>query len=206
MSTTGPSLGDKPADPYTLINKDEADSQTLVTDLVDFITKCKFGMLTTIEASSHNNLVSRCMGLAATESGGIDLLFHTNTESGKTSDLSNDPHVNVSFINSSGEWASISGQASVVTDRDLVKKTYSSGLKAWLGDLGDGVHDGSENDPRIGIIRVKTTTVTYSLVSGNFISRAAEVAQGVITGKPAQVNKLREISAEDVKNWRASNV
>lgn len=113
--------------------------------------------------------------------------------------------MNVSFINSSGEWASIAGQASVVTDRDLVKKTYSSGLKAWLGDLGDGVHDGSENDPRIGIIRVKTTTVTYSLVSGNFISRAAEVAQGVITGKPAQVSKLREISAEDVGNWRASN-
>jgi hypothetical protein len=93
-----------------------------------------------------------------------------------------------------------------VTDRDLVKKTYSVGLKAWLGDLGDGVHDGSENDPRIGIIRVKTTTVNYALVSGNFISRAAEVAQGVLTGKPAQVNKLREISAEDVNNWRASNV
>ncbi|RFU72404.1 bli-3 [Trichoderma arundinaceum] len=206
MATTSADLGDKPADPYTKANKDEVDSQTMVTDLVDFITKCKFGMLTTVEASSHNNLVSRCMGLAATESGGIDLLFHTNTESGKTNDLSNDPHVNVSFINSSGEWASISGQASVVTDRELVKKTYSSGLKAWLGDLGDGVHDGSENDPRIGIIRVKTTTVTYSLVSGNFISRAAEVAQGVLTGKPAQVNRLREISAEDVKNWRASNV
>jgi general stress protein 26 len=139
------------------------------------------------------------------ENGGIDLLFHTNTESGKTNDLSNDPHVNVSFINSSGEWASIAGQASVVTDRDLVKKTYSSALKAWLGDLGDGVHDGSENDPRIGIIRVKTTTVTYSLVSGNFISRAAEIAQGVLTGKPAHVSKLREISAEDVNNWRASN-
>ncbi|UKZ66862.1 uncharacterized protein TrAtP1_008028 [Trichoderma atroviride] len=96
------------------------------------------------------------MGLAGTESGGIDLLFHTNTKSGKTNDLSNDPHVNVSFINSSGEWASVAGQASVVTDRDLVKKTYSSGLKAWLGDLGDKVHNGSENDPHIGIFCVLT--------------------------------------------------
>ncbi|KAM6482498.1 hypothetical protein HDV62DRAFT_45282 [Trichoderma sp. SZMC 28011] len=206
MSAASATLGDKPADPYTKVNKDEADLQTKVTDLVDFTTTCKFGMMTTIEASSQNNLVSRCMALAATESGGIDLLFHTNTESGKTHDLSNDPHVNVSFINSSGEWASVSGKASLVTDRELVKETYSSGLKAWLGDLGDGVHDGSENDPRIGIIRVKTTTVTYSLQTGNFISRAAEVAQGVITGKPAHVNKLREISAEEVSNWRASNV
>ncbi|UKZ47103.1 hypothetical protein TrVGV298_001317 [Trichoderma virens] len=190
MATAGATFGDKPADPYTKVNKDEVELDIKVTDLVDFITKCKFGMMTTIEANP----------------GGIDLLFHTNTESGKTHDLSNDPHVNVSFINSSGEWASISGQASVVTDRELVKKTYSRELKAWLGDLDDGVHDGSENDPRIGIIRVKTTTVTYSLQAGNFISRAAEVAQGVLTGKPAQVNKLREISAEEVGNWRASNV
>ncbi|KAL7933627.1 hypothetical protein V8C35DRAFT_303444 [Trichoderma chlorosporum] len=197
---------DKPADPYTATNKDEVDLNTKVTDLVDFITKCKFGMMTTIDASStQNNLVSRCMAVADTESGGIDLLFHTNTESGKTHDLSSDPHVNVAFINSSGEWASLAGQASLVRDRELIKKTYSSGLRAWLGDLGDGVHDGSENDPRIGIIRVKTTTVTYSLQAGNFISRAAEVAQGVLTGKPAQVNKLREISAEEVGNWRASN-
>lgn len=57
----------KPADPYTAVNKDEADLQTKVTDLVNFITKCKFGMMTTIEAgSSQNNLVSRCMALAAT--------------------------------------------------------------------------------------------------------------------------------------------
>lgn len=66
MSATGASFGDKPADPYTKVNKDEVDLQTKVTDLVDFITKCKFGMMTTIEASSQNNLVSRCMGLAAT--------------------------------------------------------------------------------------------------------------------------------------------
>jgi hypothetical protein len=63
---TSAPLGDKPADPYTLGNKDHPDLQTLVTDLVDFITTCKFGMLTTVEASSHNNLVSRCMGLAGT--------------------------------------------------------------------------------------------------------------------------------------------
>lgn len=73
MSTASATLGDKPADPYTKVNKDEADLPTKVTDLVDFITTCKFGMMTTIEASSQNNLVSRCMGLAATVSGGRPL-------------------------------------------------------------------------------------------------------------------------------------
>jgi general stress protein 26 len=132
------------------------------------------------------------------------LIFHTNTESGKTDDLEADSHINVSFLNSSGEWASIAGQASVETDRSLVKKYYSASLKAWLGDLGDGVHDGSENDPRIGVIRVKMVSATYSLVSKNIVSRAAEIAVGTVTGKPASVNSLREISEADVRSWRAS--
>jgi general stress protein 26 len=139
------------------------------------------------------------------ESEGIDLLFHTNTESGKTNDLASDSHVNISFINSSGEWASIAGQASVITDRSLVKKHYNQALKAWLGDLGDGTHDGSENDPRIGVIRVKTTTATYSLVSKNVVSRVAEIAAGAVTGKPAQVNNLREITSEEVTAWRTTH-
>ena len=139
------------------------------------------------------------------ENGGIDLLFHCNSESGKTNDLSEDPHVNLSFLNVTGEWASISGVASVVTDRDLVKQHYSPQLKAWLGDLEDGVHDGSENDPRIAIIRVKMITAHYSIASKNLLSRAAEIARGTVTGKVASVNKLREISEADVNNWRSSH-
>lgn len=71
-----------------------------------------------------------------------------------------------------------------------------------MGDLGDGTHDGSENDPRIGVIRVLANTATYCLVSKNILSRAADVVQGSVTGKPASVNKLREISAIEVKEYR----
>lgn len=109
----------------------------------------------------------------------------------------------MSFIDSSGQWASIAGQATVVTDRDLVIKHYSPALKAWVGDLGDGKHDGSENDPRIGVIRVKMTSATYALSAKNFLSRATEIATGAVTGKPAAVNGLREITPADVLQWRA---
>jgi len=198
--------GGKHADPFKTANLDnDVPLAQKIEDLSNFATSCKFGMMTTRDANKSGNLVSRCMALVATENGGIDLLFHTNTESGKTDDLSSDPHVNISFINSMGEWASVSGTASVVTDRDLVKKHYSPQLKAWLGDLGDGVHDGGENDPRIGIIRVKMVTAHYSISSKNILGRVAEVAQGTVTGKPAQVNKLREISEQDVENWRSSH-
>lgn len=111
----------------------------------------------------------------------------------------------MSFINASGEWASIAGTATVETDREIVKKYYSPALKAWLGDLGDGKHDGSENDPRIGIIRIKTETASYSLTAKNIFSRVGEVVQGAITGQPAHVNKLREITETETKLWRTSH-
>jgi general stress protein 26 len=216
------STGSKPADPYKTANLDnDIPLKDKVEGLTSFITNTKFGMMTTRDASS-GNMVSRCMALTATvgcllpikanrkrtdvaaqESQGIDLLFYSNTESGKTNELASDPHVNISFINSSGEWASISGVSSIITDRSLVKKHYNSSLKAWMGDLGDGKHDGSENDPRIGVIRVKTITATYSITSKNIVSRTVEIAQGSVTGSPPQINKLREISTSEVEKWRS---
>ncbi|KAK4213845.1 putative BLI-3 blue-light-inducible Bli-3 protein [Rhypophila decipiens] len=197
--------GDKPADPYKAANLDKETSlEQKIKDLSDFMQHCKFCMMTTHDGKT-GHLASRCMALAATETGGIDLLFHTNTESGKTDELKSDSHINISFLNMMGDWASVSGTASVVTDRSLVKKHYSPQLKAWLGDLGDVTHDGSENDPRIGIIRVKMATAHYAISTKNILGRVAEVAQGTITGKPASVNKLREISEEEVKQWRSSH-
>lgn len=73
-----------------------------------------------------------------------------------------------------------------------------------MGDLEDGTHDGSENDPRIGIIRVKLTTATYSISDKTFLGFAAEVAKGTLTGQPANVNKLREISESEIQSWRTS--
>jgi len=138
------------------------------------------------------------------ETGGIDLIFHTNTESGKTDDIESDPQINISFINSSGEWASISGTSSIITDRSVVEKYYSSALKAWLGDLGDGKHDGGPMDPRIGVIKVEGKTATYAFVRKNAVSRAAELAQGVVSGKAPEINKLRELSEQEIETWRSS--
>lgn len=37
------------------------------------------------------------------------------------------------------------------------------------------------------------------------IGQMAEIAHGTVTGKPSAVNKLREISEAEVKEWRASH-
>ncbi|EXJ57533.1 protein bli-3 [Cladophialophora yegresii CBS 114405] len=192
------------SDPYTQKNKDEPGTEEKINALSDFVKSSKFGMMTTRIADS-GLLVSRCMAVAAQESGGVDYLFHTNTESGKTDDLNSDEHVNISFLTPSGAWASISGTASIITDRDTVKKYYTPTLKTWLGDQGDGVHDGSENDPRIGIIKVKALTATYALPKGWSVGRGIEIVKGAITGETAEVSQLREISEQEIKQWRSSH-
>jgi general stress protein 26 len=201
MSFSNTSTGDKPADPYAQANKEDPDMRTKIADLGKFVTDAKFGMMATRSAGSER-LVSRCMALAGTENNGVDLIFHTNTESGKTDDLASDPHVNMSFLNATGEWASISGHAEVITDRDAVRKYYSPTLKAWLGDLGDGVHDASEDDPRIGIVKLTAETATYALSKKGQIMQAVEVVQSAVRGKPAEVNRLRHVSEEEFGAWR----
>jgi hypothetical protein len=86
-----------------------------------------------------------------------------------------------------------------------VKNYYSSALKAWLGDLGDRKHDGGPEDPRIGVIKVQAKTATYAISRKNALGRAVGMAQGIVTGNVAAVNKLRELSEEDIITWRASN-
>lgn len=109
-----------------------------------FLDAHKVGMLTT--QRKDGLMVARAMAVADRENT-VDLIFHTHTESGKTEELENNSKVGVSFYkDSTGEWVSISGDAEVVTDRATVEKYYSSSLKAWIGDKGDGVHDGGPSD------------------------------------------------------------
>jgi len=65
MSYSNTDTGDKPADPYTAKNLDQPDTlKEKVEDLITFVEKAKFCMMTTRIASS-GLLVSRCMALAA---------------------------------------------------------------------------------------------------------------------------------------------
>jgi len=160
-------------------------------------------MMTT-RISSSGLLVSRCMALAAKEGNGIDLLFHANSESGKTDDLASDSDINLAFLTPSGEWASISGKASIETDRATVKQYYSPALKAWIGDLGDGKHDGGPDDPRICVIRVKAITAQYAISKRSVVGAFVELAKGVTSGEAPSVNRLRQLSEEELAQWRST--
>jgi hypothetical protein len=48
-------------------------------------------------------------------------------------------------------------------------------------------------------------TATYAIVRKNLVNRLADVAQGTITGNAPSVNKLREITEDEVKQWRSTH-
>ncbi|KAL1985837.1 hypothetical protein VTN96DRAFT_7329 [Rasamsonia emersonii] len=205
-STIKTSAGTQPIDPYKAKNYENPPLQEKVDDLVKFINEVKYGMLTT-KASDSDLLTSRCMALAGTENGGIDLIFHTNLFSGKTMDLTVHPtETNMSFLDpTSGSWASVSGTASILADQGTVHKYYSPALKAWLGDLGDGIHDGGPTDPRIGVIRVEAKSAIYSIARKGIIGRAVETGKAVATGDTPAVNKIRELNEEELAEWRRTH-
>ena len=62
MSYSNADTGSKEADPYTAKNKEEPSLKEKVEDLVAFVDRCKFCMMTT--ATGDGLLASRCMALA----------------------------------------------------------------------------------------------------------------------------------------------
>ena len=78
--------------------------------------------------------------------------------------MKHDQDVNVAFLEPvGGDWISVAGNAVTTTDRSEVAKYYSASTKAWFADLGDGVHDGSGNDPRVSVLKIKPTEVCIRL-------------------------------------------
>lgn len=98
----------------------------------------------------------------------------------------------------SGNWASLSGTASILAGPEIIQKYYTPSLKAWLGDLGDGEHDGGPTDPRIGIIRLETKLATYSIARKGLLGRAVESAKGAAKGDVPEINRIRQLSQAEL--------
>jgi len=84
-----------------------------------------------------------------------------------------------------------------------VHKYYSPALKAWIGDLGDGKHDGGPEDPRVCLIRVKALTAQYAVSKRTAVGGFVEFAKGVATGETPSVNKLRYLDDKELQQWRS---
>jgi len=91
MSFSNADTGNKPEDPYKEKNIDHASIKDKVEDLSEFVSACKFGMMTTRDGSS-GALVSRCMALAAKVLLPSNSLFRSNIFAGKRRHRPDLPH------------------------------------------------------------------------------------------------------------------
>ena len=96
--------------------------------------------------------------MAVAKRSGPDILYLANRDSQKFKDLEKVKVCTVTFQNSSNQdWVSISGEAVTLSNDDpRIKEIWSQGTRAWFGDLGDGIHTGGPEDPRMKLIEIKS--------------------------------------------------
>lgn len=79
---------------------------------------------------------------------------------------------------------------------------YSSTVSAWFGDLGDGVHNGKAEDPRVALIEVRARYITYWKATVGTLGFLKEVGVATVTGKVADTGVLRQLVEEDIEGAR----
>ncbi|KAH9998467.1 hypothetical protein BJV74DRAFT_883157 [Russula compacta] len=207
-------------DPYTA--QAQNDNVTLlqkIQDLHKIIQAAQTGMLTTRASDGYfharamtpvgrqfqyvfNLSPSRDHGYSCTAYSNtqVNLVFIANNTSPKFQEIQNDNHVNVSFFDTATtHWASFSGIARVIEDTSVIKKYWSSSIAAYFGDLGDGIHKGDENDPRVAAIEVVPDEVRYWLATSGSISRGVQEIASAAQGKVTVPGELRTITKEEVR-------
>jgi len=186
-------------DPYTAqAQNNTMTPQEKISGLKEIIKATKTAMLTT--RSVDGQMHSRAMNpVAADSETQLTLTFIANNVSHKFEEIQNDSHVNISFLDpSTTNWASFSGKANIIENRDEIKKHWSSATSAWFGDLGDGVHKGDSNDPRISLIQVVPNEIRYWKTNKGKIGRELEVGVDAMIGRTAIPGELRTITEDEI--------
>lgn len=164
--------------------------------------------------------------MAVAKRTGPDFLFLANAHSQKFNDLENGPpEANVSFQNSSNQdWVSVTGECVTSDNSDpRIKEIWSKGTKAWFGDLGDGVHTGGTEDPRMKLIEIKAkcklivvdredeytdnvfTVITYWKHEVGGAGFMKEIVGANLTGGVAVTGSLRELNGSEIEQARKSD-
>lgn len=83
-----------------------------------------------------------------------------------------------------------------------IKELNNAFSSAWFGDLGDGVHNGTADDPRVALIEVKAEYITYWLSTSTTLGFLKEIAQSNLTGQVATTGVTRELKKQAIEKAR----
>ncbi|KAF7361934.1 hypothetical protein MVEN_00538400 [Mycena venus] len=187
-------------DPYTANAENTSlSAQEKIAGLHEIVKAARTGMLTT--HATDGFLHSRAMIPASPfDDTQLSLVFIANNATGKFDEIKNDSHVNVSFCDTNKtSWASYSGIAKVSQDKQLIHKHWHSSMSAYFGDLKDGVHHGSADDPRVSVIEVVPQEIRYWVATKGSIARAADAAISKVTGNASAPGEMRTITQAEIQ-------
>lgn len=147
-------------------------------------------MMTTRRADGH--LRSRAMANQK-RAAGADLWFVCKDHSAKLTDLTNDPHVNLSYYRDGNrEWVSVSGIATISRDRAKIRELYQPDWKMWFDDEGDARH-GTPDDPRMVLIGVTVHAAEFLEVNKSKPVLLFELVKGWVTGTEPELGEMHAI-------------
>ncbi len=140
------------------------------------IKEIKFAMLTTM-STVDENLQSRPMSLQQAEFDGHLWFFARNT-SLMVKQIENNSTVNLAFSNpKDNSFASASGHAAVINDKQKAKELWNPLLKAWFPE-------GLE-DPELCLVQVAVESADYWESPTAPLVKLVGFAKAVLTGKKA---------------------
>ncbi|QDA61876.1 pyridoxamine 5'-phosphate oxidase family protein [Hymenobacter jejuensis] len=147
-----------------------------VTKLIERIKDIKIAMLTTYD--EDGTLHSRPMYTQEPEKDGT-LWFFTEKDSAKIYEVRKENHVNLGYSKPDDNlYVSISGKATVTSDKELIKKYWSEGLRAWFPK--------GQEDPNIALLRIDIDRGEYWDQPSSLLVRAFGYVKAVTTGERYQ--------------------
>jgi general stress protein 26 len=148
-------------------------------------------MMTTRRADGH--LRARAMANQK-QAAGADLWFVCKDGSAKLSDLSQDPHVNLSYYRDSNrEWISVSGIAAISHDRSKIRELYAPDWKMWFDDDGDERH-GTPDDPRMVLIGVTIHAAEFLEINKSKPVLMFELVKGWVSGTEPELGEMHQLT------------
>ena len=162
---------------------------TATPEQFDIIAKivqgARVAMVTTV--SLEGDLVSRPLALQDRLFDG-ELWFFTEDPSPKTDEVAANPHVNVA-VESSDDYVSLSGTATVSHDRTMIEALWNPHAEAWF--------ENGMDDPSVALLHVKVDTAEYWKFGSPKVVAAAKYAAALVTGKQPDIGENEVVDIED---------
>lgn len=143
-------------------------------DLWNKVQHTRFVLLTTL--ADDNSLETRPMTIQRIEEPGT-LLFFASQVSPLVQGLKSRPGVNVGVADPDDDfYVSITGQATVTSDRELIRELWSPLAKAWF--------PGGVEDEDLVVIEVEAAQAEYWNVNDGEMVQFFKIARAAVTGRP----------------------